>query len=87
MYIEKNGYVVMTRRGMSFLDSDGEETDNYEEAEVYFDFDSAFTEALLYEEENDDKADVICFHQTTFLDKLSHYVYEDENKEEDENGN
>lgn len=70
MYIEKNGYVVMKKDEMSFIDETIELTDEIEEALVYSSYQDAEQTAKELNEDEPSCYEVINYHQTIWLDKM-----------------
>lgn len=69
MYIEKNGYVIMKTEEMSFLDRNGELSDDIEDADVYDDLSRVKQDVIDLNEEGN-VFEVVAYHKTIWLDKM-----------------
>lgn len=70
MYIEHNGYVIMQKKDMRFIDFDCDTTEDVEEAKVYSEYQDAMKDLMEFNKDFPDSFEIVNYHKTIWLDKV-----------------
>lgn len=71
MYVEHNGYVIMHKEDMRFIDEDFDSTEELNEAKVYAERAEAEADLAELNKEFADSFEIINYHKTIWLDRCN----------------